>query len=312
MSQGVLITGASGFLGAHVCKVMAEAGWRVHAAVRASSVLDRLTALCPDAKPELVNLDADARDLADQLARLDVAAIVHCAAYGVDFRQRDIAEALRFNVGVPAKLVEAAALAKTSRFVHVGTSNEYGLASQVISEDTPLNPVGIYGSSKAAGLVVARERARSLGVSFVAARAFGMYGPLEGGHKFVPQVMAAMKAGSTLDLTAGEQVRDYTYVGDVAAACEAMAAGAGQDGLVVNLASGRPLRLRELAEAAASAVGGLGVLNWGAKPYRPHEPMSITGDASLAAEKLDWRAKTALSDGMMMTADFERFRSERL
>lgn len=312
MRQGVLITGASGFLGAHVCGVMAKAGWRVHAAVRASSVLDRLEVLCADASLEQVNLGADPRELADCLTKLDIAAVVHCAAYGVDFRQSDAAEALRFNVGVTANLVEAAALARLSRFVHVGTSNEYGLAPRAIDEATPLNPVGIYGASKAAGLIVARERAMSLGLSFVAARVFGMYGPLEGGHKFVPQVMAAKKSGAALDLTAGEQVRDYTYVGDVARAFEAMAGGAGQDGLVVNLASGRPLRLRELAEAAASSVEGAGTLNWGAKPYRPHEPMSITGDASLAAEALGWTAGTSLSDGMMMTADFERFRSERL
>ena len=312
MSQGVLITGASGFLGAHVCSVMADAGWRVHAALRPSSLTDRLTALCPDARIERMNLEADAQVLADRLTELGVAAIVHSAAYGVDFRQSDVAEALRFNVGVPVRLVEAAALAGLSRFVHVGTSSEYGLASHAIDESTPLNPVGIYGSSKAAGLVIARERAMSLGLSFVAARTFGMYGPLEGSHKFVPQVMAAMKAGDSLDLTAGEQIRDYTYVGDVARACEAIAGGAGHDGLIVNLASSRPLKLKELAEAAASAAGGGGSLNWGVKPYRPNEPMSVVGDASLAAKALDWSAKTNLSDGMMLTADFERFRSERL
>ncbi len=312
MSQGVLITGASGFLGAHVCNVMAKAGWRVHAALRPSSLTNRLTVLCPDARIELMNFEADAQVLVDRLAGLDVAAIVHCAAYGVDFLHRDVAEALKFNVGVPVRLVEAAALARLARFVHVGTSSEYGPAPHAIDESTPLNPVGIYGSSKAAGLVIARERAMSLGLSFVAARTFGMYGPLEGSHKFVPQVMAAARAGKSLDLTAGEQIRDYTYVGDVARACEVMAGGTGQDGLIVNLASGRPLSLRGLAEAAVSAIGGGGGLNWGAKPYRPNEPMSVIGDASLAATVLDWSAKTNLSDGMMLTADFERFRSEHL
>ncbi|MFT4252436.1 MAG: NAD-dependent epimerase/dehydratase family protein [Caulobacter sp.] len=312
MGRSVLVTGTSGFLGAHVCGALAAAGWRVNAAVRPTSVLDRLEALCPSARPVDLDFDLAPDALGGIIRDLNVEAVVHCAAYGVDYRQNDTAQALAFNVGFTARLVEASAAVGLGQFVHIGTSNEYGLADGPIDETTPLNPVGAYGSSKAAGLIVARERAKALGQRFVAARVFGMYGPLEGSHKFVPQVMAAARDGGALDLTAGEQIRDYAYVGDVAEACVAMADGAGDDGLVVNLASGRPVTLRALGDAAAEAAGGRGVLNWGAKPYRPGEPMSVVGVADLARKTLGWSARTSLADGMALTAKYEPSRSARL
>ncbi|CAL1693006.1 dTDP-glucose 4,6-dehydratase [Brevundimonas subvibrioides] len=265
--------------------------------------------LCSDAKLHDLDLAGPADAIVASIAALRPDAIVHCAAYGVDYRENDPSQAIAVNVQGASALVLAAASASVSRFVHIGTSSEYGIADGAITESTPLHPAGVYGSTKAAGLVVARERARSLGLSFIAARAFGMYGPLEGGHKFVPQVMQAAREGMTIELTPGGQVRDYTYVGDIADACVAMADGGGGDDRIVNLASGRPLTLRQLGDAAAFAAGGGADLRWGAQTYRPAEPMSVLADPSLARSLLSWEATTPLADGMAQTAHYEKFRS---
>jgi len=309
MAGSVLITGGSGFLGANLCKAMADAGWTVYAGSRRPSGSDRLAILCPEAERHVLDLTKNAEAITDAVMRLSPDVIIHCAAYGVDFREDNPAQAVAVNVQGAAALVAAAAATNVTRVVHIGTSNEYGFANGLISELTPLNPSGIYGSTKAAGLLVARERARTLAVPFVAARVFGMYGPLEGEHKFVPHVMRAARTGASVELTAGEQVRDYTYVGDVAQACVLMASGAGQNLDVINLASGRPVTLREMGEAAAQAGGGHASLLWGSTPYRPGEPMSVRVDPAMARHALGWEASTSLADGMTLTAHYEMLRS---
>src|SRR4051812_49397839 len=123
MARSLLVTGASGFLGAHVCREAAKARWRVVAGVRRNSNLARLDALCPAALRAECSPETN---LGDLLARNPVDAIVHCAAYGVDYRQSDPGVAIDTNVKFSTSLVLAAAAAKLARFIYVGTCYEYG------------------------------------------------------------------------------------------------------------------------------------------------------------------------------------------
>jgi nucleoside-diphosphate-sugar epimerase len=297
----LLVTGASGFLGAHVAASALAHGHGVRAAVRATSDRRRLDRLAPKAEPVDLDLaDRDA-DLTSRLAGVD--AIVHCAAYGVDYRQSDFATALELNVAASVRLAEAAA-ALGCRFVHVGTSYEYGTEDGVLAEDRRLAPTGIYGVTKAAASLALQDIARRTGAPIAVVRPFSMYGPLEGDHKFVPLVIGASKEGRVVELTPGHQERDYLYVGDVAEACLALAlSDRFPAGEIFNLCSGEGVSLRRLAESAVDAAGGdRAVLHWGAKPYRPAESMRVVGDPAKITAAIGWRAMTSLADGMKQTA----------
>ncbi len=307
----ILVTGAAGFLGANLVRELARApaaGFAgVVAGIRGTAPGARLAALAAEA-PVLPGFDLarGAGELQGLLTGAGISAVVHCAAYGVDYAQDDLDAALAVNVGGTARLVAAAAAAGVTRFVHVGTGHEYGAQAGAIAETACPRPRGIYGTSKLAATVTALDRALTLGLDLCVARPFGMYGPLEGAHKFVPLVMAAAREGRPVALTPGEQVRDYTFVGDVATGIRLLLETPRFPAdRIINLASGRPVTLRGLAEAAAAAAGGdPGVLRWGERPYRPDETMSIVADAGLAAT-LGWRAATTLAEGMAATAAFD-------
>lgn len=297
----LLVTGASGFLGAHVAAGAQARGLSVRAALRASSDRHRLDRLAPGVATVDLDLADRAADLAAALDGVD--AVIHCAAYGVDYRQSDFATALDLNVAASMRLAEAAAAAGV-RFVHVGTSYEYGTEDGTLAEDRRLAPTGIYGVTKAAASLALQDLARRTGAPIVVVRPFSMYGPLEGAHKFVPMVMAASRTGHTVDLTPGGQQRDYLYVGDVVAAClDLVAATPFPAGEVFNICSGQGIGLRALAGAAvAAASGDPAVLRWGAKPYRPAESMRVVGDPAKLAAAIGWRATTPLDAGMAATA----------
>lgn len=298
----LLVTGASGFLGAHVAAGAILRGHAVRAAVRASSDRRRLDRLAPGV--DVVDLDlasADLTVLASTLASVD--AVIHCAAYGVDYRQSDFATALALNVAASMRLAEAAAVAGC-RFVHVGTSYEYGTEYGSLNEERRLAPTGIYGVTKAAASLALQDLARRTNAPIAIVRPFSMYGPLEGDHKFVPMVMAASREGRTVELTPGEQERDYLYVGDVVSAClDLVATEPFPAGEIFNICSGQGIGLRALANAAVAAAGGdPAVLHWGAKPYRPAESMCVVGDPTKIEAAIGWHPTTPLAEGMTYTA----------
>lgn len=299
--QRVLITGASGFLGAHMAAGTIAQGLEVRAGIRASSDLARLRKLAPTAATILLDLDASTETLIQALDGID--AVIHCAAYGVDYRQSDFASALALNVGGSMRLAEAITT-RNCRMIHVGTSYEYGTEDGVLSEDRRLAPTGIYGVTKAAASLAMQDHAKRTGTQIAVVRPFSMYGPIEGRHKFVPLIMDASRTEQPVELTPGNQERDYLYVGDVVDACLRLAAcdhfPAGE---VFNVCSGKGVTLRTLASAAVKAAGGdPTILRWGVKSYRPAESMRVVGDPSKLTAAIGWQATTSLDEGMKRTA----------
>lgn len=297
----LLVTGASGFLGAHIAAGAAARGHDVRATLRSSSDRRRLKRLAPATATIDHDLADPGQDLASTLAGVD--AVIHCAAYGVDYRQSDFGTALALNVAASMRLAEAA-VASGCRFVHIGTSYEYGTEDGTLDEDRRLAPTGIYGVTKAAASLAIQDLARRTGAPIVVVRPFSMYGPLEGDHKFVPMVMAASREGRAVDLTPGDQERDYLYVGDVVTAClDLVAADPFPAGALFNICSGHAITLRTLAGAAVAAAGGDSTtLRWGALPYRPKESMRVVGNAARIRAAIGWHATTSLAQGMKQTA----------
>lgn len=275
--SAVLVTGASGFLGAHVVRRLHKLGHQTLAAVRAGSSRWRL-----DDCPAVTWIDLDLRSpdaIREAVAKARPMAIVHCAAYGVDHREADLAQAVAINATAPGLLVEAAASYGVQRFIHVGTAYEYGDHAGLIAEDAPLRPRSLYGTTKAAGALIALERARTLRLPLSVIRPFGFYGPQESEGKLFPQIRAACRARTPLSLGAGNQVRDYLYVQDVARVVEIMLeTQAFPEAEVFNIGSGRGVPLRDLILSAARAFGDEAFMRFGELPSRPNEVSSLVAD----------------------------------
>ena len=269
-----LVTGAGGFVGRALAARLGGRGWRVIAAGRDPA--------------------------ASTGVRIDLA--FHCAAYGVNPADRDPAAMFAANVAAAGAWVEAAAAQGARAFVHVGSCSEYGGAAnrRPIGEDAALAAADLYGASKAAGGLWARARAAALGLPFLWVRPFGIFGPGEAPHRLLPHLHARLRAGLKAELTPGEQMRDFLHIDDaaagLAAAGEAALSGfAGE----CNLCSGRALSVRGFAEAAARAMGAdTRLLEFGARGYRPGEPMWMVGDPARLAAATGFRPAVPVEDGI--------------
>jgi nucleoside-diphosphate-sugar epimerase len=293
----ILVTGAGGFCGGAVAAALAASGADVIAVVRPGGgpAAAGTAVVCDLADPTAVA--GLVRDVRPDLC-------VHAAAAGARARCDDIAQLLRVNVEATAALATALAAHGARRLVTLGSSSEYGTPDCAMREELAPAPDDPYGVSKLAGGLMARALTRGTGLETVHLRLFSVYGPGEDAGRLVPSVLGSLAGRRPVDMTPGEQVRDFIYVGDVVRAVELALRAPGVDGATLNIGTGVATTVRELAETACEVTGAdPALLRFGALPYRPGERFAWRADPRLAEAWLGFVAGTSLHDGLALTLE---------
>jgi dTDP-6-deoxy-L-talose 4-dehydrogenase (NAD+) len=163
----------------------------------------------------------------------------------------------------------------------IGTCLEYGLREGMLSEDmTPL-PVVSYAISKNRLREQLESFIEKYLVHFRWLRLFYMYGEGQHPNSLYPQLLKAIKEGATeFNMSGGEQERDFLPVAKVAENIVACALQAKVLG-VINVCSGRPLKVKDFVQAIIKGEGSSLKMNLGFYPYSEYEPMCFWGCNSL-------------------------------
>ena len=135
-------------------------------------------------------------------------------------------------------------------------------------------------------------------------RIFFVYGPGEPEGRLVPSVGRTLLAGEPVPTTSGDQVRDFMHVEDVAAAFAALA-DADTTG-AVNIASGDPVRVRDVVETLAEQVGRPDLLRPGALPDREGDPPRLVADVTRLRQEVGIAPQIALREGLAQTLEWLR------
>lgn len=293
--QRVLLTGASGHLGGHVARQAIAAAVEVHELGRRRGA--------DSAGFHRADL-TDAAAVARVVAEVSPDAVIHCAAAGVSYGAMDFAAMLAVTVGGTQALYAAcAALPRPPALVHVGSGFEYGASAQPVGEAAPIVPsASLYGAAKAAGSAVAGGFATSLRIMLL--RPFHIYGAGEAPWRLGPQLIAKVRAGERVALTAGQQQRDFLHVDDCARCIwtALTAAAAMSPGLtVLNCGSGTAIALRHFIELLGAELERVGLkprLALGELAYRAHEPMVSLPDITRLRATLGWQPHITLERGI--------------
>ena len=173
------------------------------------------------------------------------------------------------------RLAQGAAQAKVRRFVGIGTCFEYDLSVGHLSVETALQPSTPYAEAKAAAFTALSRSLPQQGVEFAWCRLFYLYGEGEDERRLVPYLRARLRAGEPAELTSGKQIRDYLDVRDAGRMIVEAALGTVQG--PVNICSGIPTTIRQLAERIADEYGRRDLLRFGARPDNLVDPPCIVG-----------------------------------
>lgn len=294
----VLVTGASGFIGVHLVTRLLSNGNTVTVLARSSSAL--AADWCN--RVHVVACDDFSETNLRRLLNSPVETVFHLAAYGVRPTDRDIDEMLRINVELPAILVRLCAEWR-ARMVMAGTFSEYRSpsAQTLLVEDSPLEQGKLYGSSKAAGGIMASAIAKSGGVGFRLLRLFKVYGAGEAPHRLLPALVNGLVRRERVAISAGTQVLDFVYIDDVIEAMLRADAHCSKRGGVAtwNVATGRAHSVREFAEYVAGAMeADVSQLGFGEIAMRNDDEPWLVGSPELLRAELGWQPSTRLEDGI--------------
>lgn len=297
----VLITGATGFLGSHVARALLQAGHEVVSTHRSTSRRRRLRDVDARLRWVAMNL-GDASSIHAAVSETRPAVVIHCAGYGMNYSEQTFEDGIACNILGTRHLVQASAQADVQRFIHAGSCFEYGNKAVPVSEDEVLSPISMYGVTKAAATLLAIQQSKALGLPTAVLRPFGVYGPADRGDKFIPQVIQACLTRAAIDLSGGEQVRDYVYIRDIVALhVQLVEMDRFPSGQIFNIAGGCPVPLRRIGEIIGRTLNFSDGLRWGARPYHRDEIKTLTAQTEKAKQVLGWSAATSLESGLEET-----------
>lgn len=291
----VIVTGGTGFIGRHVvARLVVQGANPVVFTARRDVALPR------GAEAVMVDLtDTDAVRAA--VAAADSDTLMHLAWQPVVQGLWSAPENVDW-VRHSLHLAEAFMAAGGRRMVFAGSCGEYDWSGGLCAEElTPLRPSTLYGGCKLALFAILEPLAREAGVSLAWGRAFFVYGPGEHPSRLGASVVGALLDGQPALCTHGLQLRDYLHVADVAEGFVSLLES-GHDG-AFNLASGHPVRVRDLIEALAEATGCPELVELGARQAPAHEPPLIVADMTKSHAALDWRPRFDLQSGARDTVD---------
>jgi nucleoside-diphosphate-sugar epimerase len=305
----VLVTGAAGFIGSHLCRALIADG---HAVVGFDDLSDGSLENLRDA-PEVELVEADLRDegaVAD--AARGCEAIYHQGAKRSVPRSieqpgvtTDVNVRGTLNVLLAARDAGAAVVAASSSSVY-GDQTEFPLRESM--RPAPRSP---YAASKQALEVYCAGVGRTYGVPTVALRYFNVYGPGQDPESeyaaVVPRFAVACLSGARPEVHGdGEQSRDFTYIDDVVEAnMRSARSPAEAHGMVFNIGGGgEPVSVNRLLSLIAARAG--------VEPDPVHTPTragdvrTTQADVSLAGRLLGYVPRVPIEEGVERTVDWFR------
>lgn len=304
----VVVTGAAGFIGSHLCEALLAEGNEVVGVDCFTDYYERaqkeanLDAAREHPTFELREIDLRSGGLDDVLEGADVV-INEAAMPGLVRSWKDFDAYQSCNLSAVQRLIEACQRQGVPRFVQASTSSVYG-ADAMGDEDQPTRPISPYGVTKLAAEHLLLAHHRSHGLPVLILRYFSIYGPRQRPDMayriFCERLLADLPIVIHGD---GRQTRGNTYVTDCVAATMA-AMRRGQLGHAYNIGGGEAIELLGALEVLADALEVRPRVELAeARPGDQHHTMADTGRA---ARELGWTPKVSPRDGLVAEARWVR------
>lgn len=273
MNKKILLTGASGFVGKQVFTKLLDKDVEVRVIVRKnkeSFIRDK------NLNVEVIQTN----DLFEESIEWwkehckGIDTLIHVAWYTETGKYLQSTKNIDCLIG-SLNLAKGAAKAGIRRFIGIGTCFEYDLYSGDISINTPLKPSTPYAKAKAELYTSLSQLLPSQSIEFCWCRLFYLFGEGEDERRLVPYIHKQLSKGKIVELTSGKQIRDFLDVSVVGEMIVEAALGKQQG--PINICSGIPISVSEIAQKIADKYGRRDLLKFGMRPDNLVDPPRIVG-----------------------------------
>ncbi len=303
MGDKVIVTGAAGFIGSHLCERLLDEGRKV---VAIESFTDYYS---PERKRQhivpcldnerftLVEEDINSADLPALFSGAD--AVFHLAAqagvrrsWGAEFDHYTEA-----NILATQKILEALRTTEGVRLIHSSSSSVYGETNDLpMREDSLLKPISPYGATKLSAEHLCELYRINYGIEYTALRYFTVYGPRQRPDMaFSRFVMSALSGGEIEIYGDGKQTRDFTYVSDAVEA-NMLAYRYNGDGRIFNIGGGARISILEVLDLLSAIIGT--PLDVSFTERAKGDVTDTWADTTLASGELGYRPVVSIEEGL--------------
>jgi nucleoside-diphosphate-sugar epimerase len=297
-ANGILVTGATGFLGSHCLAPLVERGF------------DVLALYHERAPQDVAGVRWVRGDVMDRTAMRGLfeqhkpKALLHLAWFVEPGKL--IADPSNLSwVSASLDLIRAFRESGGERCAVSGSCYEYDWRFGYCVEDiTPCEPDTLYGAAKDSLRRTFLAYCNASGLSGSWGRAFFMYGPRENPARLVSSVIMSLLRGLPAKSSHGLQVRDYLHIQDVADGMVALLASECRG--AYNIAAGTPTTIREIVELLGKITGRSDLLQIGALPARANDAPLVLGDGRRSLNATGWKPRFGLEAGLSHTVDWWR------
>ena len=299
--EKVIVTGATGMIGASMIEQMVADDIEVTAVIRPNS--KKRKNLIEHKNISVIECDiSDLLTLKERLKN-EYDTFYHFAWDGTYGDSRNDVMLQEKNVHNTLEAVEAAHALGCKVFIGAGSQAEFGFVEGELSDKIPKNPVTGYGIAKYTAGKLSAIMCERLGIRQSWGRIVSTYGPGDNSYTMVMSSVIGMLKGERMSFTKGDQIWDYIYGGDCARAFY-LIGKYGKHGKAYTIGSGKSRLLREYITAIRDVVNPSLEIGIGEMSYYPNQVMKLVADISELMEDTGFEPQVTFEEGVRRTMEW--------
>jgi len=289
----ILVTGATGFIGQNLIKLLLESNYEIYCIVRLDSDISKL-----DTRVKIFNYDYNIDSLIDFFQNQKFDGIIHLASlFLASHTKNDIENLLSSNIKFGTELLEACKISNVKWFINTGTFwQNY--------ENEDYNPVNLYAATKEAFEIMARYYTETSDLIFTTIKLNDTFGKNDTRNKVFNLWNKIAISGEVLEMSAGEQIIDISYIEDVISAYELLINHLNSDkkdeyrNKTYVVISSERMSIKELSKAFEEATNTKLNIIWGGRDYRDREVMVPYNQGEIVPS---WKPQYTLKEAIKKT-----------
>ncbi len=314
--NNILVTGAEGFIGSHLCERLVKIGANVKALVLYNSFNKDgwLEDISDDIKKDIEILNGDIRDqefIKNICRKSDI--IFHLAALiSIPYSYNSPSSYVDTNILGSLNILEAARSGNCKKLISTSTSEVYGTAQQIpIDEMHKLQAQSPYAASKISADFLLESFVRSFNIPAVILRPFNTYGPRQSERAVIPSIIRQLLDQKIKSIKVGnlETMRDFNYVKDTVNAFIAIAQATTNKlelGTAYNAGTGKAVSIHKVLKKLISISGVNKKIIIDKKRFRPNnsEVYNLVASSKKLNKLTNWKPEFSLEQGLQETIEW--------